>query len=108
MLVTVRAHYCEIDGRVLGGMQLGVLVQVLFEALAHCCKIGGRVRGDVVWQAGAVLGAGDSGGGFFCDIDSRVLFGLLFGQGQACSVGVQVHVFRYLGSMLVIVAFFGG
>ena len=27
---TVRAHFCKIDGRVLGGMQSGVLVQVVF------------------------------------------------------------------------------
>ena len=36
-----------------------------------------------------------------------MLFGLLFGQGQARSVGVQVRVFRYLGSMLVYLFFFG-
>ena len=28
--VTVRAQFCEIDGRVQGGMQFGVLVKVLF------------------------------------------------------------------------------
>ena len=27
-VVAVRAHFCNIDGRVLGGMQFGVLVQV--------------------------------------------------------------------------------
>ena len=28
--VTVRAHFCKIDGRVLAGMQSGVLAQVVF------------------------------------------------------------------------------
>ena len=47
---------CKIDGRVLGGMQSGVLAQVLFwdEVLVmvgvHICKIDGRV----VW--GCCLG----------------------------------------------------
>ena len=30
MQMTVRAHFCKIDGGVQGGMQLGVLVQVVF------------------------------------------------------------------------------
>ena len=30
MQVTVRARFCKSDGRVQGGMQLGVLVQVVF------------------------------------------------------------------------------
>ena len=32
VLATARVHFCEIDGRVLGGMQLGVLVQVRDDA----------------------------------------------------------------------------
>ena len=55
----------DIDGWVLGGMQIGLLVRVLF------------------WGAGAVRPH------------------LLPGCYGACSVLVQVHVFRYLGSMLV-------
>ena len=43
---------CEIDGRVLGGMQL--LVQVLVEVLVTVPRIDGRVlEGHAVWGAGA-------------------------------------------------------
>ena len=65
---------CEIDGRVLGGMQFGVLVQVLLELAvavwARFCKIEGRVLGGMQFRvlvqcfggAGQVLSdAGDSG-----------------------------------------------
>ena len=37
---------CEIEGRVLGGMQFGVLVEVLF------CELDGRVLGHAVCSAG--------------------------------------------------------
>ena len=46
--------FCESDGRVLGGMQFGVLVEVLF------CESDGRVLGKhAIWGAGggAVLRA---------------------------------------------------
>ena len=39
------AHICKIQGRVLGCMQFGVLVQVLRTVRAHICKIQGRVLG---------------------------------------------------------------
>ena len=43
--------FCELDGRVLGGMRFGVLVEVLFG------ELDGRVQGGAVWGAsgGAVL-----------------------------------------------------
>ena len=47
----------EIDGRVLGGMQFGVLVQVLFELLvtvwARFGEIDGWVLEHAVWGGGA-------------------------------------------------------
>ena len=48
VLVAVLAHLFKIDGRVLGGMQLGVLVQVLFcgvtvRVFGH---LGGRTQGE--------------------------------------------------------------
>ena len=61
----MRAHFCEIHGRVLGGMQFGLLVQGLcwgaVDGADAFCKIDGRVlRGHAVWGAGAgaVLGGG--------------------------------------------------
>ena len=38
--VTTRAHFCKIEGRVLGGMQFGVPVQ-LFAIWGLCCCIFG-------------------------------------------------------------------
>ena len=48
VLVAVRAQFCEIDDRVLGGMQFGVLVQVLFRGAGA----GAICRGHAVWGAG--------------------------------------------------------
>ena len=47
LLMAARAHLFKIDGRLLGGMQFGVLVQVLFWGLtvrAYFCilTVGGR------------------------------------------------------------------
>ena len=40
--------FCELDGRVLGGIQLGLLVEVSF------CEVDGRVLGGhAVWGVGA-------------------------------------------------------
>ena len=67
--MTMRAHFCEINGRVLGGHAVTVR--------AHCCEIDGRV----VW--GAVRGAARvTVRARFCEIHSRVL--------GACSFLVQV------------------
>ena len=38
MQVTARAHFCKIDGRVQGGMQFGVLVQVVFWGGVWGCR----------------------------------------------------------------------
>ena len=50
--VLVEVLLCELDGRVLGGMQFAVLVEVLF------CEIDGRVLGGMLCCkiAGQVLG----------------------------------------------------
>ena len=55
----VEVLFCEIDGRVLGGMRFGVLVEVLF------CKIDGQVL-DFMWL-GVLVEV------LFCEIDGRVL-----------------------------------
>ena len=50
--MAVRAHLFKIDGRVLGGMQFGVLVQVLFWAVtvrAHFCILTVGCKGDAAW-----------------------------------------------------------
>ena len=75
VLVAVRAHVFNIDGRVLGGMQFevccGVLLEVLVTARAHVCSI-----------------------------DGRVLFGALFGVCWRCWCH-HWHVVCYLRPMLV-------
>ena len=76
--VTVRAHFCEIDGRVQGGMQFsrccfGMLLAVLLEVLV---------------TARALV----------CSIDGRVLFGALFGR---VLLEVLACNHCYLRSMLV-------
>ena len=88
--MVARAHLFKIDGRVLGGMQFGVLVQVLFWGVtlrAHLC------RRNAVWGAGPDGAVGRSSWGFevlvtarayLCDIDARVLSGM--------QVTVQAHV----------------
>ena len=51
VLVTARAHFCKIDGRVLSRALLGYCLGVLFEALVtvrvHFCEMDGRVLGMV-------------------------------------------------------------
>ena len=49
----------ELDGRVLGGMQFGVLFEVLVMAQAHFCKIDGRMQFGELMQLfwGTVSGA---------------------------------------------------
>ena len=58
----MRAHFCNINSRVLGGMQSGVLVQVKLtggglgrgRARGRLCEIDGRGSGrHAVWGAGA-------------------------------------------------------
>ena len=44
-VLVVEVLFCESDGRVLGGMQFGVLVEVLF------CELDGRC-GHAVWGVG--------------------------------------------------------
>ena len=51
-LVTVRAHSCEIDGRVPEGVQFGELAQV-----------GGQVLGGIAGATHAVWGVGAGGAG---------------------------------------------
>ena len=72
MLVMVRAHFCEIDGRVQGGCCLGFGVT----ARVHLCEMDGRVLG------GCCL--------------LRCSGGLL--EVLVCN---HPPVFRYVGSMLV-------
>ena len=43
---------CEIDGRMLGGMQFEMLFEVLVAVRAHFCEIDGRVLAHVVWVLG--------------------------------------------------------
>ena len=54
-----REGICEIEGRVLGGMQFPVLVEVLF------CELGGRVLGGMQFSLLVEL--------LFCEIDGQVL-----------------------------------
>ena len=89
--------FCELDGRVLGGMQLGVLVEV------PLCEIDGRVLGgNAVWVVGggavlrerwpgarghAIWGASEV---LLCELDGRGMqFGALVTAGcwGACSLG---------------------
>ena len=54
--MAVRAHLFKIDGRVLGGMQFGVLVQVLFwgDGARAFLHLDGRTQGgNAVWGAAA-------------------------------------------------------
>ena len=56
VLMAVRVHLFKIDGRVLGGMQFGVLVQVLFGG-GRCARIFAfrqeDAGGKAVWGAAA-------------------------------------------------------
>ena len=50
VLMAVRAHLFKIDGRVLGGMQFGVLVQVLFwggDVARAFLHLAGRTHGGM-------------------------------------------------------------
>ena len=72
---------CEIDGRVLGGMQFGgagavlgcwlalVLFEVLVTVWAHFCKNDGRVLGGM--QFGALAGSCCGGVGAFLRLTAR-------------------------------------
>ena len=54
--MAVRSHLFKIDGRLLGGMQFGVLVQVLFWGVtvrAYFCILTVGRRGNAVWGAAA-------------------------------------------------------
>ena len=46
----VEVLFRELAGRVLGGMQFGVLFEVLVMAQAHSCKIDGRMQFGVLMQ----------------------------------------------------------
>ena len=76
--VLVEVLLCEIDGRVLGGMQFGVLVEVLF------CELDGWAVGGSKWRCSwmsrhSVCGAGAG---------ARVLFDRGAGDGAgACADG---------------------
>ena len=89
--MAVRAHLFKIDGRVLGGMQLGVLVQVLF------CGV--PARGVLFGVLFRVMARGH-----FCSIDGRVLLRAFFG-GVLLEVLACKHC--YLGPMLVHLCFCG-
>ena len=52
VLVALRAQLCEIDDRVLGGMQFGVLVQVLCWGAGAGAIWAEGARGHAVWGAG--------------------------------------------------------
>ena len=68
---------CEIEGRVLGGMQFGVLVQVLRRVWAHICKIQGRVLGCM--QFGVLVQVLRTVRVHICKIQGRVLGCMQFG-----------------------------
>ena len=53
--MAVRAHLFKIDGRVLGGMQFGVLVQA-----RAFLRLDGLTQGNAVWGAGAEGAVGRS------------------------------------------------
>ena len=58
VLVTVRPHFCKIDGRVSAcscGVLFGVLFEVSVTLRAHFCEIDGRVPGGM--RAGDAAGA---------------------------------------------------
>ena len=94
VLMAVRAHLFKIDGRVLGGMQFGLLVQVVF-----WCTQGGMQFGvllvvlsdTVCGELVEVFGHAGDGAGACLHLDGRVQggmqlrwwFGILFG----CSSG---------------------
>ena len=62
---------CEIDGRVLGGMQFGVLVQVLFEGGGAFLR--DRRLVQVLLEVLVTVWA------HYCETDGRVLGGMQFG-----------------------------
>ena len=62
---------CDIDGRVLGRMQFGVLVQVV---CLGCCLIFARLTAGSGCLGGAVWGA--LWRAHFCEIDGRVHWGI--------------------------------
>ena len=63
---------CDLEVRVLGGMQFGVLV----DAVLRVCEIDGRVLGGTQFGVlGEVL---------FCESDGRVLGGMQFGVLVRC------------------------
>ena len=97
VLVTARAHFCEIDGRVLGGLQVDgrVLGGMQSELWCRCCF--GILFGMLF---GVLFGVLVMVRAHFCEIDGRVLWecclGVLFG------VLVRAHFVidgRVLGGM---------
>ena len=107
LMVTSRAHFCEIDGWVLWGSYLGMLFGLMVRAFLLWGACAGAVLGcflgELFWDAiwGVAEAAGDSMG-VCCKIDDQVLFGVLFGgvliEVLACN---HRRVCRFLGSMLV-------
>ena len=79
VLATARSHSCEIYGGVLGGMQFGVLVQVSFEPRASCLRDWRPGAGHAVWQVLMLLEVLVMVRARFCEIDGRVLLGVLEG-----------------------------
>ena len=63
--VLVEVLFCESDGRALGGMQFRVLVEVLF------CESDGRALGGMQFRVLVEV--------LFCESDGRVLGGMQFG-----------------------------
>ena len=81
VLVAVRAQFCEIDDRVLWGRQFGVLVQVLFWGAGAGAFLGGRVVGGM--QSGVLAGVVDGDGSilddaWLCHHDAGCIILMLF------------------------------
>ena len=99
---------CKIAGWVLGGVQFGVLVMVLFEPLVMPRGLG--VLGYAVWVLAQVLlwGVQVTVPAHFCKIGGRVLgmqsgrccFGMVLGVHFEVLVMVLVHVCEIDGRVL--------
>ena len=95
MMVTARAHFCDIDARVLSGMQVTVQAHVCL--LTVGCKGGMQLR----WWLGTLFGVLVD----FRKIDGRLSWGVLFGV--LFRVMVRAHYCSIDGRVLL-GAFFGG
>ena len=103
VLVSVRAHSCDIDVRVLSGMQVTAQAHFCIYTVGckGACSLGGGLGLRLgCWLIFARFTAGCRGGN--CSIDGRVLLGAFFGGAFFGEVLFELVCKRcYLGSMLV-------